>query len=194
MVDAHRDVLHGYLTRGREALRWKVEGLGEHDARRPLTPTGTNVLGLVHHVGVCAAEYFGVTFGRPFEGPLPDVDADPHADLVVTADLSLAETLALTDRMWDHADATITALDLEAPGRVPWWPDERGHVTLQRVLVHMVAEAHRHAGHADILRETIDGLAGLRPDSTNLPDGMVWTDHVARVEATAREAAARHGG
>ncbi|RYJ05118.1 MAG: DUF664 domain-containing protein, partial [Actinomycetales bacterium] len=89
MLDAPKDVLHRYLTRGREALTWKLDGLTEHDARRPLTPTGTNLLGLVNHTAVCAAEYFGVTFDRPFEGPLPDVDADPHADFVVPADVSL---------------------------------------------------------------------------------------------------------
>lgn len=191
MADAPKDVLHRYLTTGRESLRWKVDGLSEHDARRPLTPTGTSLLGLVNHTAVCAAEYFGVTFDRPFNGPIPDVEADPHADFVVPADVSLAAALALTDRMWDHADETIRSLDLDARGRVPWWPGERGDVTLQQILVHMIAEAHRHAGHADILRETIDGLAGLKPDVSNLPDGMDWPDHVARVEATAREAAAR---
>lgn len=189
MGDSSRDVLHRYLSVGRDALRWKVEGLGELDARRPLTPTGTSLLGLVHHTAVCAAEYFGSVFGRPYDGPIPDVEADPHADFVVEASVSLEEALERVDRMWAHADATIEALDLDARGRVPWWQGDRGDVTLEQILVHMIAEAHRHAGHADILRELLDGRAGLKPDVSNLPDGMDWQAHVARVEAVAQEAA-----
>ncbi|MCO7238784.1 DinB family protein [Aeromicrobium sp. CnD17-E] len=187
-----KDLLRDYLYTARDALRWKVEGLGELDARRSLTPTGLSLLGLVHHTAVCACEYFGVVFDRPFPEPTPDVDADPHADFVVPAEVSLEEALGYVDRAWAHADATIDALDLDATGVVPWWTAPRDVVTLRRVLVHMIAEAHRHAGHADVLRERLDGLAGLRPDATNLPDDVTWQDHVARVDAVAHDAAARH--
>lgn len=190
-MDTHQQTLHRYLHVGRDALRWKLDGLSELDARRPLTPTGLNLLGLVHHVAVCAAGYFGETFDRPFPEPLPDVEADPHADFVVPGGVSLSAALGYVDRAWAHADATIEALPLDAPGRVPWWPGARGEVTLDRVLVHMVAETHRHAGHADVLREGLDGTAGLRADGTNLPGGMDWPDHVARVESAARSAAER---
>jgi hypothetical protein len=72
-------------------------------------------------------------------------------------------------RACDHADATIAALDLDAIGEVPWWePDPR--VTLHQILVHTVSEGHRHLGHADILREQLDGSAGVRPEHSNLPD------------------------
>lgn len=183
--------LRDYLLEARDALRWKVDGLGELDARRSLTPTGLNLLGLVHHTAVCACEYFGVVFDRPFPEPAPDVDADPHADFVVPAEVSLADALAWVDRAWAHAEATIEALPLDAEGTVPWWSGDRARVTLRRVLVHMVAEAHRHAGHADVLRERLDGRAGLRPAATNLPDGFGWTAHVARVDRVAQEAADR---
>lgn len=183
--------LQRYLHVGRDALRWKIDGLDEWDARRPLTPTGLGLLGLVNHVAVCAADYFGGVFDRPFPEPVPDVDADPHADFVVPAHVSLEAALAYVDRAWAHADATIAALDLDAPGRVPWWRPETADVTLRLVLVHMIAETHRHAGHADVLRERLDGFAGLRPEATNLPDGTDWDVHVARVEAVARAAAGR---
>ncbi len=188
---SERDTLHRYLHAGRDALRWKLDGLDELDARRPLTPTGLNLLGLVRHVAICAADYFGVTFGRPCPEPTPDVDTDPHADFVTPPEVSLREALAQVDRWWEHADRTITELAPDARGRVPWWSGERAEVTLQQVLVHMTAETHRHAGHADVLRERLDGLAGLRPGSTNLPDGVDWPAHVARVEAAARAAADR---
>jgi len=69
---------------------------------------------------------------------------------------------------WAHADETIQARDLDAPGHVPWWPSGRSEVTLHQVLVHVVAETNRHAGHADIVRELIDGTAGLQADDDNL--------------------------
>ena len=110
-------------------------------------------------------------------------------DLVpVRTDQSTADAVAQIERWWDHAESTIEALPLDAPGRVPWWQGERSEVTLQQLLVHMTAEAHRHAGHADILRETLDGLAGLKPGVSNLPDDVDWSEHVARVEQVARAA------
>lgn len=193
-TDTVKDDLHRYLHGARDALRFKIDGLGELDARRSLTPTGLSLLGLVHHTAVCAAEYFGVVFDRPFPEPTPDVDADPHADFVVPSEVSLDDALAYVDRAWAHADDTIAALAIDAEGTVPWWSGPRARVTLHQALVHMIAEAHRHAGHADVLREGLDGSAGLRPDSTNLPEGMDWDEHVARVDRVAREAADRSVG
>jgi hypothetical protein len=67
---------------------------------------------------------------------------------------------------------------------VPWWGD-RGEVTLHQILVHMVAETNRHAGHADIVRESIDGSAGRRAGDPNMDADYDWPAHVARVEAAA---------
>jgi hypothetical protein len=190
-----KDDLHRYLQRGRDALVWKLDGLDEYDARRPLTPTGTNLLGLVKHVASVEAGYLGDTFGRPFPEPLPwfDDDAEPNADMWATPDESRADIVGLYKRVWAHADATIEALPLDAVGQVPWWPAERREVTLHRILIHMIAETERHAGHADIVRETIDGAAGIRPDSSNLPDGDAdgWAAYYDRVEQAARRAADR---
>jgi uncharacterized damage-inducible protein DinB len=188
--------LQRYLQRGRDALLWKLEGLGEYDARRPMTPTGTNLLGLVKHLAYVELGYFGDTFGRPFPGPQPwlDEDADPTADLWATAEESREEIVALYRRAWAHADATIEALPLEAAGRVPWWQGDGAEVSLHQILVHVVAETHRHAGHADIVRESIDGAVGMRPDADNLPPGVDeawWRDYRERLERVAREAGGR---
>src|SRR4029453_670668 len=82
--------LHRYLQAGREALLWKLDGLSEYDIRRPMVPTGTNLLGIVKHVAGVEAGYLGDTFGRPFEEPLPwlDDDAEPNADMWATAEES----------------------------------------------------------------------------------------------------------
>ncbi|TVT28660.1 DinB family protein [Amycolatopsis rhizosphaerae] len=187
--------LHRYLRAAREALLWKLDGLSEYDVRRPLTPTGTNLLGLVKHAASTELGYFGLVFGRPFDQPLPWLgeDAEPNADLWATADESRAEIIGLYRRAWAHADATIAALALDATGQVPWWPVDRREVTLHRILVHMIAETHRHAGHADVVRELIDGAAGMQKGNDNLPPGdqAWWDDYRDRLERVAREAGQR---
>jgi uncharacterized damage-inducible protein DinB len=184
--------LHHYLRAAREALLSKLDGLGEYDVRRPVTRTATNLLGLVKHVASVEAGYLGDTFGRPFGEPLPWMheDADANADMWATPDESIDDIVGLYHRVWVHSDATIEALDLGAAGRVPWW-GEHGEVTLHRILVHVIAETDRHAGHADIVRELIDGTAGLRRVDDNLPPGddAWWTAYRDRVERAARTAA-----
>ncbi|GLX04720.1 DinB family protein [Microbispora sp. NBRC 16548] len=184
--------LHRYLQAARDALLWKLDGLSEYEIRRPLTPTGTNLLGLVKHLAGVEAGYFGETFGRPFGEPLPwmEDDAEDNADMWATADESRDNIVGLYRRVWQHADSTIAALALDATGRVRWWPDERSEVTLHQILVHVIAETNRHAGHADIVRELIDGEAGMRDGNLNLPSGDQewWESYRNRLEQTARQA------
>ncbi|WP_134765921.1 DinB family protein [Nocardioides sp. 1609] len=186
-----KDTLVEYLQTAREALLWKLDGLDEHDVRRPLTPTGTNLLGLVKHVASVELGYFGDTFGRPSPVPLPwhADDADPNEDLWVPASESRDFVVGLYRTAWAHAAETFASHDLASVGRVPWWPAEDAAVTLHQVLVHTTTETYRHAGHADILRELIDGSAGRRAGDPNLDDGYDWPGHVARVAAAARDAA-----
>jgi hypothetical protein len=189
-----RTTLHSYLKSAREAVVWKLDGLSEYDVRRPLVPTGTNLLGLVKHLASVELGYFGETFDRPSRIPLPWFadDAEPNADLWATPYESRDDIVGLYRRAWAHADATIEALPVDALGRVPWWPEERNEVTLHQVLVHMVAETNRHAGHADIVRELIDGAAGVREENDNLWVGEGgWPAHRDRVERAAREAGGR---
>ena len=185
-------VLHRYLQAGRDALVWKLDGLSEYDIRRPMVPTGTNLLGLVKHVASVELGYFGDTFDRPSGVSLPwfEPDAEPNADMWATADESREQIVGLYHRSWEHADATIDELTLDALGHVPWWPEERRQVTLQQILVHMTAETHRHAGHADIVRELIDGAVGLRADIDNMApgDGQWWETYRSRLERAAQQA------
>ncbi len=184
--------LRRYLQAARDAMLWKLDGLGEYDIRRPLTPTGTNLLGLVKHLATVEIGYFGETFGRPFADPPPwyDNETEPNVDMWATADESREFILDLYRRAWAHADQTFDVLDLDAIGHVPWWPGEHGEVDLHRILVHMIAETHRHAGHADIVREFIDGSAGVREGVSNLPPGdqAWWQEYRARLERVALEA------
>lgn len=187
-----KETLKKYLQSERDSLLWKLDGLSERDARWPHTPTGTNLLGLVKHVGSMEFEYFGRVFDRPADQPLPwlDDDAEINDDMWATADESMEWVIDFYRRSWAHADATIDALDLDSPGKVPWWLEGRQDATLHRILVHMISETARHAGHADIVREKIDGEAGLRSNNTNLPeqDAQWWADYVAKLRATAENA------
>ena len=187
--------LHRYLQIAREALLWKLDGLSDYDVRRPMVPTGTNLLGLVKHVASVEIGYFGETFGRPFAEPLPwfDEDAEPNADMWATPEESREQIIGLYRRAWAHSDATIEALALDDIGHVPWWPDDRSEVTLHRILVHMIAETDRHTGQADIVRELIDGAAGLRVDNDNMPtvEPAWWEDYRNRLEQAARQAGRR---
>jgi uncharacterized damage-inducible protein DinB len=187
-----KKVLHRYLQAARDAMLWKLDGLSDYDIRRPMTPTGTNLLGLVKHLSCVEAAYFGAVFGRPYPEPLAwdDEDAEANADMWANADESREQIVGLYRRVWTHADDTIQALELDAVGRVPHWPADRSEVTLHAILVHAVAETHRHAGHADIVRELVDGAAGLRAGNDNLPtvDRSWWVAYVERLERVARQA------
>ncbi len=194
MANDQKEQLHRYLQQGRDALVWKLDGLSEYDARRPMTRTGTNLLGMMKHVATVELGYFGPTFGRPWAEPMPWMDegAEINADMWATQDESREDIVGLYRRVWKHSDETIQSLPLDAPGRVPWWPAERADVTLQQILVHMIAETHRHAGQADIVRELVDGSVGFRPDNDNLPheDEAWWERYRERLEQAARNASA----
>jgi len=185
-------VLRTYLANARTALLWKLDGLGERDLRLPRTPTGSSLLGIVLHCANIEIGYFGPTFGRSWPEPdhpavVPEgaYDADPQADWTVPATLPAAELIAFYERVGAFADAALGELPLDTVGRVAWWPAGRAEATLQEIAVHVMTDLYRHAGHADILREQVDGAAGMRPGMTNLPDGVDWPAYVARLTAIA---------
>ena len=188
--------LRRYLQDARDALLWKLEGLSEYDIRRPLVVTGTNLLGLVKHQAGVEMGYFGDTFGRPCPDQLPWDESDPNSDMFAAPDESREFITGLYRRTWGHADETIEMLPLDAIGHVPWWPADRNEVTLHHILVRVATETSRHAGHADIVRELIDGAAGLRAGLSNLPPGdqAWWQAHHDRVERAAQEVARGSGG
>ena len=184
-----KPALHHYLQSNRDALLWKLDGLSERDLRLPRTPTGTNLIGIVKHMANVEIGYFGDTFGR--EWPTPDervsderFEVDPQADWYATESETCNDVIDLYRRVWTFADATIEQLPLDALGRVPWWGDDN-EVSLARIMVHVIDDLARHVGHADILREHIDGAAGLRADGSNLPEQQDWPAYLAKLTALA---------
>jgi hypothetical protein len=184
-----KPALRNYLQENRDALLWKLDGLGERDLRMPRTPTGTNLIGIVKHMANVEIGYFGDTFGR--EWPTPEeriaedvYETDPQADWYATKDESCDGIIDLYRRVCTFADATIEELPLDAVGRVPWW-GEHGTVSLEQIIVHVIVDLSRHVGHADIIREEIDGAVGLQADVSNLPDQQDWSAYVAKLTALA---------
>jgi hypothetical protein len=190
MIDSFaKEHLHEHLRWVREALVWKLDGLSEYDIRRPMTATGTNLLGLVKHSAIAEARYFGEVFGRPFPEPLPrwDDEAADEAAFWATEHETRDEIVGRYRRVWEHSDATISALAIDAPGYVPWWREE---VKLFNIMVHVLSDVTRHAGHADILREQLDGAVGLLAQSEpgHGRDGAFWAARCAQIEQAARAA------
>jgi hypothetical protein len=153
-------LLHTHLRLHRDALLWKLEGLGESELRRPMTGTGTSLLGLVKHLTGVEGAYFCDAFGR--ERPPLAWEADEDAalgefsDMYAKPDETAEEIVASYRAATAAADASIAVLDLDATGR-----HHLGiTVSLRWMLLTVLLDTARHAGHADILRELIDGAAG----------------------------------
>jgi hypothetical protein len=186
-------VLRRYLQVERDALLWKLDGLGERAVRLPRTPTGTSLVGLVKHCANVEIGYFGPTFGHewpepddPCFVPLEAYDGDPQADWYLDGDVSTDQLVHFTRRVWEFADRTIDELPLEAVGRVPWWPAPR-EVTLHHILVRVTDDLARHAGQADILREQIDSAVGQSVVHSQVPDDLDWPGYVAKLTAIAEQ-------
>lgn len=154
-----KESLQASLDRHRQVVRWKVTGLSDDDARRPMTATGLSLGGVVKHLASVEYGWFCRTFGRPADEVDYD-DNDPDADLRLEANETLADVLAYYDRACAAGDEVIDELDLTAIGR-SWHGEE---VTLRWVLIHMIEETARHCGHLDILREMVDGQVGDHPE------------------------------
>lgn len=184
-----KDNLHGRLRRDRKALLWKLDGLSEYDARRPLTATGTNLLGLVKHVATVEARYFGEVFNRPSPEPLSRWQDHNGNDLWAAEDETRDQIIAFYRRTWEHSDATINELPLDAPGHVPWWPEPYPNTNLFAIMLHVLSESIRHTGHADILREGLDGRTGVRVEHEQQIDEEARAAYCAKIEQAARSAA-----
>lgn len=187
-VTDNKTELRWYLQAARDALLWKLDGLSEYDVRRPMTPTGTNLLGLVKHASYVESGYLADSFGRPSGLELPWLGGvEPSSDLWVTPDQSRKGVFDGYRQAWALADATLDELPLDAVGAVPWWPADDNALTLHHALIRVVSDTQRHAGHADIVRELIDGAVGMNEDNASLPatDAAWWQAHHQRVEDAA---------
>ena len=150
-----KTTLRAALQSHRDVMLWKLDGLSDNEIRRAMVPSGTSLLGLVKHLANAEYGWFCETFGRPTE-LLTDISQDPEADMRAAEGETTEDIVGFYRRAWAAADAAILELPLDATGTS--YSDTT--VSLRWVLVHMIEDTVRHAGHADILRELIDGGTG----------------------------------
>jgi len=178
----------GYLRACRRQVLLSVQGLDEYQLRHPMTPTGTNLIGVVKHLIGIEAGYLGVCLGRPSEMSLPwieDTEAGPNHDMWATAEESSAEILDLYQRACDHSDEVLAEVGLDASASVPWWPEGVRTTTSSALLSRVLKDTAMHAGQLQILRELIDGRAG--DDRTDIGDDLWWAQYTQELERVAHQ-------
>lgn len=153
-----KESLHASLDRHRDVILWKLDGLTDEQLRRPIVPSGTNMIGLVRHLGSVEYGWFCDTFGRESEA-IPFDENDPDADMRAEPDETTAQIVDYYDEACRAADRAIEEIGLDELG-TSWYGSK---VSMRWVLIHMIEETARHAGHLDILRELIDGATGDHP-------------------------------
>lgn len=154
-----KESLHIALDRHRDAVLWKLEGLDDDQLCRPVGPSGASLLGLLKHLAGAELGWFCLTFGRECEPLSFEVEGDEASDWHVAADEPTKDILDFYARARTAADEAIRGLDIDATGTAFAFFDG-ATVSLRWALIHMLEEVARHAGHADILRESIDGFTG----------------------------------
>ena len=153
-----KESLHAALDRHRDVVLWKLQGLDDEQLRRRITPSGTNLLGLVKHLASVEYGWFCETFGRASDA-IPFDESNPDADMRAEPHETTQAIVEYYGRARAAADHAIEELDVEDLGTA-WYGET---VSLRWVLIHMIEETARHAGHMDILRELIDGATGDHP-------------------------------
>jgi hypothetical protein len=187
--DSQKEYLRLSLASGRRAILSRLDGLSEFDMRRPMTRTGTNLLGLVKHLIGMEAIYLGERLGRPFPEALPwyeDGRGWDNEDMWATTDEPSGFILDLYRRACLHSDATIASHALAAVGRSN---SDGREMTLLEGIVTVLGETYRHGGHADIVRELVDGKVGATGDESLLAyasgDDNAWETYVAKLATAA---------
>ncbi len=156
---SEKETLLGFLDNNRAVIVWKLEGLSEEDARRPMVESGTNLLGITKHLAWVERWWFQHNFAGE-EVDFPWTDDDPDADFRAEDDETIADIVALYEAAVEDSNTIIESADLDDIAQL-----KRGGVSrsLRWIVGHMIEETARHAGHADIVRELIDDQTGYMP-------------------------------
>ena len=150
LVAGERAQIEAFLHDNRRELAWLLDGLTEEQARRRLVPSATTLLGLVKHAAYVERSWFdlGLAGRTRAEAGLPEVGADTFA---LAAGDTIASVLEGYRQAWADADRTAAAYGLDDLAL----HNRRGPLSLRWILLHLIEELARHAGHGDILREPI---------------------------------------
>lgn len=155
LTGSEKELLESFLDYHRATLLWKIDGLSSADLKRSMTPSGLSLLGLVKHLAYVERSWFQAVFAGD-DVPFPWSDADPDADWRIEGEDDAPSIRALYDGETERSRRIVAAASLDdlARGR------SREPVSLRWIMVHMIEETARHNGHADLMRESIDGAVG----------------------------------
>jgi hypothetical protein len=154
---SERDALTAFLDKQRDILVRKIEGVTDDDARRAATASSLSLLGIIKHCALWERRWFQVIFaGRTIPGDWPEVRSKIRADFEVGADDSVLEWLGFYADQVEESRRIVASAELDARCALSGMTDRN----LRWVLMHHIEEVARHAGHADIIRESIDGSTG----------------------------------
>ena len=156
-----RELLLAYVDQQRDGIRFAAYGLTDDQARLAPTAGTLSIGGLVKHVTAMELSWMDTVIQRPSNGSIEE-SADQYEDgFTLRPEETLAGALAELDAAASRTEEIVRELDLDhpvpVPKGVPWFPQDVDAWTVRWVLLHLVEEVARHAGHADIVRESIDG-------------------------------------
>lgn len=165
-VSDERDGLLAYLEQQRYVLRLAAYGLTDEQARLVPTRSALSIGGLLKHVACTERGWMDTVLQRKPEGTMEERSARYLADFVMTEDETLAEIIADYEKVGQETAEIVAGIaDLGAavpvPGDVPWFPDDVDAWSVRWVLLHLITETARHAGHADLIREHVDGATAF---------------------------------
>jgi uncharacterized damage-inducible protein DinB len=157
-VGDEKTMLCAFLDRYRETILWKLDGLSKEQASARLVPSATTLLGIVKHLAYVERWWFQMNFaGDPVNFPWPKDDPDEDIDFRIAATDTVESISRLYQQEIARSREIVAGASLEDLGQ------DLGKVkprSLRWIMVHMIDETARHAGHADILRELTDGAIG----------------------------------
>jgi hypothetical protein len=157
LVGDEKNMLSAFLDRYRETMVWKLDGLSKEQASARLVPSPTTLLGIVKHLAYVERWWFQMNFaGDPVSFPWPEDEPDEDIDFRVTTTDTIEGIRALYEQECARSREIVAAASLDDLAK----DQKRGDRTMRWIMVHMIEETARHAGHADILRELTDGAIG----------------------------------
>jgi uncharacterized damage-inducible protein DinB len=156
-----RELLLGYITQQRDGLRNAAYGLTDEQARLTPSASSLSIGGLVKHVAEMERGWIDMVAERERGGSTEDQASAYEDNFRLGPDETLADALAALDQVEAETADVVARVDLDrpvpVPKGVPWFPDDVDAWSVRWILLHLVEEIARHAGHADIVRESIDG-------------------------------------
>jgi uncharacterized damage-inducible protein DinB len=155
-VTDERDGLLAFLAQQRDALRFALQDLSEEQASSRPTASSLSLAGLIKHAAFCERGWITGIMAQRDPGP-----RDWNTEFQLQDGETLAGMLALYDEVAQETESIVAETDLDkpvpVPKGVPWFPQDVDAWSVRWVLLHLIEETARHAGHADMLREAIDG-------------------------------------